>query len=274
MPCVFINDSSECYPIQSTDDGNTIERPNVTPDSLYVELKPYHLNSIHLTLFWTPYFGADVLTHKRASLLSSLFGSKGQTNGKSGNFYRPRRCYRQYPRCIVTTNRNCLHAARSILFHWRDLDPTDLPPTRTVSQLWTLYNLEAPPNANRLPITGDDNVLSFNLTATYRYDSDIVIPYGRIVPKSTVDNVNVMKNVSALAVQWEAKTRSVAWFVSNCHAPNHREDFVRQLSRYISVDIYGKCGTFSCQPQNSDDCYRKVANEYLFYLSFENSICT
>lgn len=34
-----------------------------------------------------------------------------------------------------------------------------------------------------------------------------------------------------------------AWFVSHCNAVSGRDKLAKALQDYISVDIYGKCGT-------------------------------
>ena len=59
--------------------------------------------------------------------------------------------------------------------------------------------------------------------------------------------------------------------VSNCQASNNRMKYVRELKKYIQVDIYGSCGTFAC-PEDSD-CFDQLKAEYKFYLAFENSNC-
>ena len=41
----------------------------------------------------------------------------------------------------------------------------------------------------------------------------------------------------------------------------------------MDVDIYGKCGKFKCPRTNEDKCYKDMAKNYKFYLSFENSVC-
>jgi len=65
----------------------------------------------------------------------------------------------------------------------------------------------------------------------------------------------------------------VAWFVSNCEDQNGRLDYARTLSKYISVDIYGKCGTKNCSRDNETSCFTKLEKDYKFYLAFENSNC-
>ena len=67
------------------------------------------------------------------------------------------------------------------------------------------------------------------------------------------------------------KTRSVAWLVSNCKAPSLRLQYVEELSKYIDVDIFGKCGNKQC-PDNMH-CYDYLSKHYKFYLAFENSLC-
>lgn len=112
----------------------------------------------------------------------------------------------------------------------------------------------------------------FNWTMTYRLDSDIPFQYGRIIPTAEREirksPVNHARN----------KTRPVAWMSSHCHTHGGRENYVRQLSQFIDVDIYGHCGTLSC-PRNEStwlsypQCYRLMESTYKFYLSFENSVC-
>lgn len=68
------------------------------------------------------------------------------------------------------------------------------------------------------------------------------------------------------------KTKPILWFVSNCKAKSGRGEYIQELSRHVTVDIYGNCGDHVCP--RSKDCFREVAEpDYFFYLSFENSFC-
>ena len=108
---------------------------------------------------------------------------------------------------------------------------------------------------------------------TYRLNSDVQLLYGRTkkrtVPLRPRDLAPVIKR----------KRKKVAWMVSHCKTQSHREDYAAQLKKYIPVDVYGKCGTFSC-PRNEEHwvshpkCYAKLAANYKFYLAYENSFCT
>lgn len=46
-----------------------------------------------------------------------------------------------------------------------------------------------------------------------------------------------------------------------------------QLEAHIPIDIYGSCGVYSCQ-RSGEGCLPEIAQQYKFYLSFENSLCS
>ena len=115
----------------------------------------------------------------------------------------------------------------------------------------------------------------FNWSMSYRNDADITFFYGvvkskenltfskpKIVPKS-IDNQSV-----------------VVWMASHCPTDGRREDYVRELNRYINVDSYGSCGNIGgcgksgASGDSPDECYDMIESKYKFYLSFENSLCT
>lgn len=109
----------------------------------------------------------------------------------------------------------------------------------------------------------------FNLTMTYRTDSDVFMPYGRIVKQ--VQPQRHQKNAN--------KTGLVSWMVSNCKTQSKREVWVKKLRKYLpadSIHVYGTCGTMTCSRNSQDDreeCWKMLEQNYKFYLSLENSIC-
>ena len=52
------------------------------------------------------------------------------------------------------------------------------------------------------------------------------------------------------------------------------------MQNYFPVHVYGRCGNYSC-PENDfgptydmkSKCFDFISNNYMFYLSFENSLC-
>ena len=67
--------------------------------------------------------------------------------------------------------------------------------------------------------------------------------------------------------------KPVAWLVSNCQTASHRELYVKELQKYVPVDVFGKCGEPLKCTKGRDECFVEIAESYKFYLSFENSIC-
>ena len=67
----------------------------------------------------------------------------------------------------------------------------------------------------------------------------------------------------------------MVFMVSNCRTRSMRHHYVRELRKYIDVDVYGKCGAFKCGDNRGRqfECYNQLQKKYKFYLSFENSEC-
>jgi hypothetical protein len=202
-----------------------------------------HLNNLsnnkssYKILLWTKYFGSDDWLN---------------LNLKEMN------C--EYSNCILTSNRNELDVSDSIIFHWRDVSSDDMPEYHLIDQKWVLYNWEPPGNS---PV---DNLYPFgnhiNWTMSYRHDSDIFVPYGRLF--------KCKKNSMKKKYKFDDKKKSIAWIVSNCDTESKRELYVKELQKYIDVHVFGKCGQSQCSFHSQ--CYDMIAQNYQFYLSFENSV--
>ena len=110
----------------------------------------------------------------------------------------------------------------------------------------------------------DDKI---NLTWNYRYDADIPLHV------SVIEKDNPEKGRYVPRIPLANKTKAVAWAVSHCNAESKRDVYVAELSKYIDVDIYGKCGTLECPQVSSLQCADEWEKQYKFYLAFENGIC-
>uniref|UniRef100_A0A4W4GEE4 Fucosyltransferase n=1 Tax=Electrophorus electricus TaxID=8005 RepID=A0A4W4GEE4_ELEEL len=135
--------------------------------------------------------------------------------------------------CHLIGDRSQYAQAHGVMFHHREIHnnwPDLLELSRPPLQKWVWMNMESPANSQKLP--GLDNL--FNLTANYRRDSDIWVPYGWIVEASN-DNK---------AFKIPKKDKLVCWFIYGGH-----------FDRY----------------QSKQD-YFKIISNCKFYLSFENSI--
>ena len=178
----------------------------------------------------------------------------------------------KFKNCFVTTSKDLQDIASAFIFHgspytrWRSL-----PRERRANQYYVFFSNESPSWADfRLK----DLEGLFNLTMTYRLDSDLPTPYGKSIP---VPEPTFWKDSSFARIKAQVKEKRgkvlIAWFVSHCNTKSRREDYVRELRKYIAVDIYGKCGQYTCSRYNRSYCNTMLNRKYKFYLSFENAVC-
>lgn len=166
--------------------------------------------------------------------------------------------------CVMTSVTSDVSSSDAVIFQGPSLGVVSSdPPHKPPGQIWVMQGSEAPVHYfgsltkwRRL----------FNWTMAYRRDADILHSYGMFVTK---ERQNVTKNSHGDTFIAKTSNNSVAWFVSNCHASSKREIYVRDLSKYVTVDIYGACGTLECVLDN----YQQCIDRYRFYLSLENALC-
>ncbi|KFP92532.1 Alpha-(1,3)-fucosyltransferase 7 [Apaloderma vittatum] len=119
-------------------------------------------------------------------------------------------------------------------------------------QNWVWVSLESPSNTKALAGWNQ----TFNWVMTYRRDSDIFIPYGKLVPNRSA-TVNI-----------PTKTNLVSWVISNYRRTQKRAEVYKNLSKYLHVNIYGKAN----KKPLCKDCLLPTTSKSKFYLAFENSI--
>lgn len=122
-----------------------------------------------------------------------------------------------------------------------------------------LFSLDSSPMMNYY----DPSMANFeyHYSMTYHSQSDVPIPYGRY-----------RKGVGEESARnWaEGKKGLVAWVEDNCDRTFWpRIEYVRELDKHISVDMYGKCGNKACA---STHCKEELKG-YKFYLSLEEAAC-
>ncbi|XP_039961020.1 alpha-(1,3)-fucosyltransferase C [Bactrocera tryoni] len=188
-------------------------------------------------------------------------------------------------RCDLTNNRDFLPAIEmydAVLFHVAEPFPLlhSVPRVRAPHQLY-VFALMEPPGETKHVLSDEGGF--YNLTMSYRLDSDLLWPYQMFEDIETGAEVApairpkwrqppAVWNDTNVSQLWEGKTRMAAWFVSHCETLSKREKLAAALQEHIPVDIYGKCGNFSC-PYTSNECDELLDKSYKFYFSFENSLC-
>lgn len=132
-------------------------------------------------------------------------------------------------------------------------------------QTWVLGTIESPV----WPWTLVNEKLDYYMdaTATYRQDSDILWQYG--LTQTRVEEGEINKELI------NSKTKGAFAYVSNCRSKGYdRLGLMKELSKYVDVEIQGSCGHKpKCEPDD-ESCEHAEISPYHFYLSFENSLCT
>ncbi|XP_020022089.2 4-galactosyl-N-acetylglucosaminide 3-alpha-L-fucosyltransferase FUT5-like [Castor canadensis] len=161
--------------------------------------------------------------------------------------------------CQLTANRSLYPQADAVIVHHREVSSwpkAQLPPNlRPPGQRWVWFSMESPSHCQQLPAMDG----YFNLTMSYRSDSDIFTPYGwlELGPGLPVE----------AQVNLSAKTELVAWVVSNWRANSARVQYFQKLQAHLHVDVFG--GGHKPLPR---DTMLERLTRYKFYLAFENSV--
>jgi alpha-1,3-fucosyltransferase len=177
----------------------------------------------------------------------------------------------------MSSNKSEYLHADAILFHNRDFNWA-IPPRRTPTQRYIFMLYESPPHAGDLTRISGRNAHFFNWTMTYRRHSDIEAPSFRVVKKETHVSDSAWRQVGYAHTlahthihMQEAqsmianKSKSIAWFVSNCRTHSKREVYVTRMQKLIDIDVYGSCGTLKCD-ENKDKCNEKLQRDYWWGL--------
>ena len=187
----------------------------------------------------------------------------------------------EYTDCYLTSNRSLFAESHAVVFHMWDLArdrAKNLPTQRWPHQRWVLYGHESARNAN-FSLYYDEE---FNMTVTYKDDADVFFGYGCFSEIPPGERTYVDMTEGTVIVNYaKGKSRLVAWVISNCNAGSRRDDYIRQLSKHIRVDGYGRCAQRKCTEMEISkrdymsrvNCSEILAQNYKFFLSFENSLC-
>ncbi|XP_057695373.1 4-galactosyl-N-acetylglucosaminide 3-alpha-L-fucosyltransferase FUT5-like [Corythoichthys intestinalis] len=163
--------------------------------------------------------------------------------------------------CVLTDDKSAYPYADGVLMQHLAIEAgiSKLPPEagRPPGQKWIWFNYESPTNTHDLwRMEG-----LFNLTMTYRADSDIFLPYGYLVHKH--GHGKPLTKPSRIP-----RPGFVVWAVSNWEESYARVAFYYELRKYIQIDVFGRAGKkITRGPKNLVNLLR----HYYFYLALENS---
>ena len=203
---------------------------------------------IKTILYWNPFFKAG---DYRFGVGREPFVEKG--------------C--QVSACRTTNDRDELSKAAAVIFHGPRIDDFP-PPSRPSGQIY-VYVQEKPNYNPSISFMSAFNG-HMNLTMTNRRDSDIEFPHARVIIDPAKDRVKRRR------VDPTERPRSIVWVVHRCVTPSRREWYVRELKKYIDIDVFGGCGDKRCpeaEGEEDQECLAFFQEKYLFYLAPEYDVC-
>ncbi|KAJ0022039.1 hypothetical protein NQD34_009529 [Periophthalmus magnuspinnatus] len=153
----------------------------------------------------------------------------------------------------------------AVVIHHREIatGAAELPAEpRPRAQKWIWMNYESPTHTPALwRFEG-----KFNLTLTYRADSNIFLPYGYLEPEITRNpDAHLLHAPSRARLQ---RPHLVAWVISNWSDSQARVAFFYELQRYVRIDVFGRVGLPLAAGSGS---VVRLLSSYQFYLALENS---
>lgn len=199
--------------------------------------------------------------------------------------------------CETSEDRTDLLQYDVIIFNQHRWNSSDLPEKRSPHQLYIFFSYEPP---TLLRLVGDVerfwNSMKgpfFNWTMTYRWDSDIVNPYGWIEP---LDSTKIPIHPDAAlysrlieeshrdGVNYAAgKTKMAVFFQTSCKDKySNRNGLVLKLKENgLDIDLYGACHELQCAKKDSlyreedehERCMEMASRKYKFHIAFHNSFC-
>jgi len=129
------------------------------------------------------------------------------------------------------------------------------------AQKWVAWSMESDVNYPRL--ADPAFMRQFDLTMTYRRDSDVWTPYF---------DVSILEGLST-PPEVKSEVAPAVYFASNDRDRSGRRDYVAALMEHLSVDSYGR-SLRNRTVEQDDGRSTKLATvaRYKFTLAFENSI--
>lgn len=221
-------------------------------------LKLIHFDSGQIQIMKSPK-AFNVTEHRKDTftILFYIYPSWFGSDTRKIEFYK--NC--KYKNCNVTFDHSMLSQSDVVIFYHVGMKE---PPTKLSHQKWIFVSLESPHSTNTAyNKAGFKN--KFDWTITYRQDSEGFAPYGLIIRR----NKDPEKNYKSI---YENKTKEAVWVVSHCNTISKREKYINEMSKYIGIDTYGKCGR-SCDTNSAEECKQILSKTYKYYLSFENTLC-
>ncbi len=160
-----------------------------------------------------------------------------------------------------TTDRQLFNSAKAVIFHMPTLKEEDFFKVRTSKkedQLWIFWSTECELHYNWQ--RKSDVISLFDIKASYKFTSDIPIPY--VLPHYK----------DSLRLGPSAKTNLINAFISSDFDLTGRKAYLRELMKWVHVDSYGKVyNNANLTDDHGPATKLDVISKYKFTIAFENA---
>jgi len=161
--------------------------------------------------------------------------------------------------CCLSFDRRLLADADAVVFHVPSVpDLRDIP--KRPGQIWAAWSMES--DVNYPQLSNIDYMKQFDLTMTYRFDSDVPCAYfGAHTPQQIVGRPLP-----------KTERAPLVYIASNSWDRSGRLAYVRELMLYLPVDSYGR--SLNNRPLVEDrgvETKLEIYSRYKFTLAIENS---
>ncbi|XP_015834537.1 alpha-(1,3)-fucosyltransferase 10 isoform X2 [Tribolium castaneum] len=181
--------------------------------------------------------------------------------------------------CILTKDRKYLNNTnlQAFLFYGSKFNISDLPKRKDT--VWALFHEESPRNVALFLHKRTFEV--FDIAATFSRHSDFPLTLQYLEKLSLLTDLQYFMDVKEKNKLLNS-IAPVLYIQSDCDTPIERDNYVKELMKYIKVDSFGKClKNKEFPPQVSEIYSLDLYNEqllhfiakYKFVIAFENAIC-
>ncbi len=245
-----------------------------------VEIDGYFYPRDPLNRFRNKSINFDCLNKSKKIKRIMLWNMLGNYNSYNVGFVKPfieNRC--PVTNCMLTDDKSLLDKSDLVIVRMSD-DYEKPKSKRPPNQKWVYVLYESPHHLKEIytsTLRWKDLMWKwnefeaangfFNLTSTYRIDSDFPGHYETLGGMYWEEN----KEFNADFDFHQSKTHFAAAAISNCNsARSTRSKYINELKNFVQVDVFGLCGTGRC----NGSCKKTIGDKYKFFLAFENSFCT
>lgn len=180
--------------------------------------------------------------------------------------------------CLVTDDRRYQNNSNvaAFLFYGSHINVTDLPLPKTA--FWGLFHEESPKNVPFLSF--HNSIELFDYTATFsRFSRDIPLTLQHLPDISWITDRTYHRTIEDQnALQKMDKLAPILYLQSNCDTLTERDEYVRELRKYIPVHSFGRClndnsnKTLPGYLTDSSEAFKFMAR-YKFMIAYENAVC-